>query len=138
MCCQHDLRNHSNTNNIDASRTVLICHEAKANRCDACQNVWRYSKQLCGLVGVSHASDDGRQKDRNAVQRHEISKGHDTIDPDLPVAECILNELRVELVRECRVVISETAYNFRSLGFREEFGGVRVVVEIYVRNSGWL
>lgn len=97
---------------------MFIRHEAKANGCNACQNIRWYSQQLCGLVGVSHAPNDGRQEDRDAIQRHEVSKGHEAIDPYLPVAERILYELRVKLVGEGRIVVLEASYDLRSLGFR--------------------
>lgn len=130
------LRNHGDANNVHASCAVLVSHETHANCEDACQNVWWYSQELSGLVSVSHASNNSGQEYRDTVERAEVAKRHETIDPNLPILERIYDEFGAEFVGKSGVVVAKSSYNFYSLFLGQEFGGIGIVVQVEECNAG--
>lgn len=108
----------------DTTLAHLIGKETSSDGENTSYNVDRYGHQLTLFVCVAHVLDDGRQEQRDGVQRRVDTDGDQHVHVDLPILECVEGVFHVELVSERAAVGLETTLYFGALFLCEELGTV--------------
>ena len=107
----------------------LVGNVADHNGHDGSDGVRGHGEQLELGSGVLHALENGRQEQREAVQRAQAAHVDDGVAPRLPVDERGLHVARIDLsdAGACLAVGAEAAHGAELLVGVEEGGGVREV-----------
>jgi hypothetical protein len=115
-------------NDVDSALSRSICSKPKSQTENACDYVGRHGHELRAVVRVAEALDDGRQEQREGVERSEDAEGNETEDPNLPILQGIKDIAPLELVCERASIFFEPTADFFLLIRLQESGSLGVVV----------
>jgi hypothetical protein len=114
----------------DTASAQFVGKVSTSDAAEASNNVRRNAHELSLIVGVAKGLDDGRQEERETVERGVDAEGDEHVHPDLPVLDGVHEVLGTVLVCERAAVLFQTAGDLLLLDLGQELGGLRVVVHV--------